>query len=136
MRRFYSSLILKILLASSLWFAVGEAALAAKGDTSLFLFLGEAYGPGNVRVGFAKFDLGIDLRSVGFYGGPRLWLGQAYVGTGPFTTFTDLGLYGILGYEMSLFKIPLLKIAGEFWSIGTVLGRTYAVGTIGLGVAW
>jgi hypothetical protein len=130
-------LVMTAAIVAGFWNSFCPVASAAKDDYSVFFFFGEAWGPGNVRVGFPKFDLGLELRSPGLYGGPRLWLGQAYIGTGPFLSFQpDTGLYGLLGYEMSLFRIPLLRIAGEFWAIGTILGRTYAVGTIGLGVAW
>lgn len=125
------------LLVSFAWIALFSWSNTSHAEDrdSLVVNLGEAFGPSNVRLTLNSIDVGFDGKGAGVYVGKRLWKGNAYGGTGIWVGFDDApGIYGVIGKDWIFFKALLTSF--EFYSVGTVSGKTYAVAHLGVGISW
>ncbi len=107
----------------------------AEDRDSLVVNLGESFGPSNLRLTINSVDVGYDQKGGGAYLGKRIWKGNTYGGTGIWVGFSNApGIYGVIGKDWLFFKALLTSF--EFYSIGTVDGKTFAVAHLGVGFSW
>ncbi|MBQ49977.1 MAG: hypothetical protein CMP10_21535 [Zetaproteobacteria bacterium] len=119
------------MLIFSIFLLPANISWAKKGDISISYHLGEALSASNARFEYKGFTLGIDMRGGGLYSGGNLWKGHNYAGAGVYLS-QSIGMCAYIGREWAL---SIGRIYTEFWSIGTVNGRTYALVNLGIGIA-
>lgn len=128
------SFVLKGLALLFVW-SSHSTARASASTSSVVLHLGEAFSPNHFRLNLKTFDIGYDGKGGGLYSGKRLWKGNTYGGAGFWVGFSnDFGLYGMLGMDWTAFGFLLTSF--EFYSVGTVMGSTYAIAQLGVGFEW
>lgn len=124
-----SKLVQALAILCFLWLPT-PAMADAKNTFSAGFFLGDSYGPSNLRLSIKSFDIGYsDMASL--YAGSRAWLGNYYAGFG-------LGVrgavYGLVGYEWRF--ISWLGLSGEFDGLMSADGQSAGRVYIGLVAGW
>ena len=119
-----------MLIIASLGFS--NTAAAKSGESSVYLFFGEAFLPSLLRLSVKSFEMGLGLGSLQV--GKRFWQDKFYVGTGAVVSSSGPGFYGTYGWEGRI--VGPVGFVGEITGYGTLGGDVTGIAWFGLGVVF
>ena len=105
---------------------------AKSGESSVYLFFGEAFLPSLLRLNVKSFEMALGLGTLQV--GKRFWKDQFYIGTGAVLSMSGPGYYGTYGWEGRI--AGSVGFVGEITGYGTVGGDVTGIAWFGLGIVF